>query len=103
MKDWEKTIIPPSATIKEAIERIDNNGFQLAIVVGERKQLLGIVTDGDVRRGILRGVSLDESVQEIMNKKPKFLYEHESQQTSLELFRRKKIHPMLVFFCQGIR
>jgi len=92
LKDWEKTIIPPSATIKEAIERIDNSGLQLAIVVGERKQLLGIVTDGDVRRGILRGLSLDESVQEIMNKKPKFLYEHDNWQNSYEFFKRTKLN-----------
>ena len=92
MKDWEKTIIHKSSSIKEAIERIDNSGLQLAIVVGERKKLLGIVTDGDVRRGILRGLSLDESVQEIMNKKPKFLYEHDNWQNSYEFFKRNKLN-----------
>jgi dTDP-glucose pyrophosphorylase len=92
LKDWEKTIIPKTATIKEAIERIDKSGMQIAIIVGDRNKLLGIVTDGDVRRGILRGLSLDESVQEIMNRKPKFVYEHDNWKTSYEVFQKKNLH-----------
>ncbi len=49
-------------TIKEAIGVIDKGSAQIAVVVGEEQQLMGIITDGDIRRAILSCVSLDGKV-----------------------------------------
>ena len=57
-------------TILKAIEKIDRNSLQIALIVDDQGLLLGTVTDGDIRRGILKGISLNESVSLIMNKKP---------------------------------
>ena len=58
MKNWKTTIIANSASIRQAVETIDNSEFQIAVVTDEEHHLLGIVTDGDVRKGILKGISL---------------------------------------------
>jgi dTDP-glucose pyrophosphorylase len=50
----------------EAIRIIDVSALQIALVVDEDRQLLGVITDGDVRRAILNGVSLDNQVHLIM-------------------------------------
>jgi dTDP-glucose pyrophosphorylase len=66
MKDWRKTLISPSTPIMEAIRIIDVSALQIALVVDENRRLLGVVTDGDVRRAILNGVPLDNPVHLIM-------------------------------------
>ena len=47
---------------------LDNAGSQILLVVGDQNKLNGIITDGDIRRGILQGYSIKEKVEKIMNK-----------------------------------
>lgn len=70
MKGWKNTLILPAMPILKVIEKIDVNSLQIALIVDEQGRLLGTVTDGDIRRGILKGIGLNESVSLIMNKKP---------------------------------
>ncbi|MEO8261545.1 MAG: nucleotidyltransferase family protein [Pseudolysinimonas sp.] len=63
----------PTATVREAIAAIGRSGRQIALVVDEAGHLSGVVTDGDVRRGILDGVELEAAVSEIMNAEPLLL------------------------------
>lgn len=67
MKDWKKTLISPATPILEAMHIIDTSALQIALVTGEDSKLIGVVTDGDIRRGLLRGVGLEEPVQQIMH------------------------------------
>ena len=66
MKNWQNTIINHKSSIRDVIETIDRSALQIALVVDDDAKLVGTVTDGDVRRGILRGLSLDDSVDKIM-------------------------------------
>ncbi|MBP7527616.1 MAG: nucleotidyltransferase family protein [Syntrophorhabdaceae bacterium] len=68
MKDWRKTLIGSDTKIIRAMEIIDQGSLQIALVVGEGDRLVGLVTDGDIRRGLLRGVTLEEPVVKIMQK-----------------------------------
>jgi len=70
MLDWKKTLVQPDNSIKEAISVLDKGGIQMVMVVDSKLKLLGSLTDGDVRRGILAGVNLTESVTRIMRKNP---------------------------------
>jgi dTDP-glucose pyrophosphorylase len=70
MVEWKKIAVSPDTQIITVIEVIDRGGMQVAIVVDCDSKLLGLVTDGDVRRGLLSGVSLTSPVSEIMNKNP---------------------------------
>ena len=63
----EKTLIFPHATILDAMTLIDESAFQIALVVDHDNKLLGTITDGDVRRGIIRGIPLDGGVENIVN------------------------------------
>jgi dTDP-glucose pyrophosphorylase len=68
---WEKALVNPQDTVRRAIEVIDASGVQAAIVVDENYVLVGLVTDGDIRRAILNGVDLQTPVGEVMNTNPK--------------------------------
>ncbi len=69
-QNWESILIQPSATMVETIEVIDKGALQLALVVDTDNKLLGIVTDGDVRRALIRHQSMDCSISDVMHKTP---------------------------------
>lgn len=64
-------LISPDSTIEDAIRVLDKGAMRIAIVVDSNKNLLGTVTDGDVRRGLLRHLTLNGNVTEVMNANPK--------------------------------
>lgn len=70
MKNWKDILIAPTTTILQAMKLIDETTMQFAAVVDNTMHLLGTVTDGDIRRGILRGLPLESPINEVMNASP---------------------------------
>lgn len=68
--DWKKIVILKHTTLFETMELINKTALQFAVVIDEKNCLLGTVTDGDIRRGILRGEGLDVPISTIMNTTP---------------------------------
>lgn len=68
--NWKESVILPTASVKDVMQVMDKSALQIAFVVDEENRLLGAVTDGDVRRSILRGGDLAQSVATIMNVHP---------------------------------
>src|SRR5712691_11003317 len=69
--DLSRLCVPPDATLREAIRCIDQNQRGIALVVDDARQLVGTVTDGDARRAMLAGRSLDVPVVELLAEKAK--------------------------------
>ncbi len=69
------SIISNNSNIKEAMELIGKSKIHILMIVNNKGQLLGTLTDGDIRRSILSGVNLNSKVLNISNKNPKFAYE----------------------------
>ena len=67
INNLEKLIITTSSSFKEGISVIDNGQLKIALVIDE-KQLKGILTDGDVRRGLLNDIALSDSISKVMNR-----------------------------------
>lgn len=67
--NWQNVVVEPSASIKSVLQVIDKAALRVALIVDNHK-LVGMVTDGDVRRGILKGIELTEPVYKIMNDTP---------------------------------
>lgn len=74
---WKRVLISPDDTVIFAIEKIDQEGFRVLLVTDNTNRLMGIITDGDIRRHLLKHGSLDSPVFEIMNKNPKTALEIE--------------------------
>ena len=66
--DWQDVLLGLDATIEEAVRVIDFGSLRVALVVNEEGDLLGTVTDGDIRRALLQHVPLTSKVKEIMHK-----------------------------------
>lgn len=67
--DFRELLLPPGSTIREALARIDRGGRQFVLVL-DKERLVGLVTDGDIRRGLIRGVDLDDPVDTVLNRAP---------------------------------
>lgn len=70
-------------SIKEAMAATDRNGLQMCFVVDKKRRLTGCVSDGDIRRAILKGIDIGRPVTEIMNPQPIVLKERQRQDPTL--------------------
>jgi dTDP-glucose pyrophosphorylase len=91
MKKWKQAVSDPESTIESLLRKIDEAGTQLAFVVNDRGILVGVVSDGDVRRGLLRGKTIDTPVREIMNGRPIVASQTMSRSAIKKLFDEFKI------------
>ncbi len=94
MIDWKNTIVPQHSTIIEAIRIMDSSNLRigLGIVVDEAGKLIGVVTDGDIRRGLLQGIELDDIVEAIMTTSPVAAYEDEDNSNIIRKLERYRIN-----------
>ncbi|GAA0787432.1 nucleotidyltransferase family protein [Roseibium denhamense] len=66
----EPTLISSEASILEAIQVLDKSAMQIAVATDSAGRLAGVVTDGDIRRAILRKISIDAPISSILNGDP---------------------------------
>jgi dTDP-glucose pyrophosphorylase len=67
---FENKFVRPDATVRDAIESIDAGAIEIALAVDDRRHLIGTISDGDVRRALMRGVPLDSPVTEVIHPSP---------------------------------
>lgn len=68
VSDYKEVTVPEGTSFGESIKKMDQHKKSIALIVDNENRLLGILTDGDIRRAILNGITPDEDVQKAMNK-----------------------------------
>jgi dTDP-glucose pyrophosphorylase len=68
LKEYRKLIIKEDSTIKNLIECIELMHSKLAIVVSDNDLLIGTISDGDIRRALLKGLTIDDKIDKLINK-----------------------------------
>lgn len=91
MIDWKKVLVTPTTSILEVIKIIDDSSAGIALVVDDKNHLLGTVTDGDIRRAILRGIQLTEPADSIMNERPTVARVNDNQDIILARMKQKDL------------
>lgn len=86
----------PSSTIKEALKIIDRGAMQIAIVLDENGKLIGTITDGDIRRGLLNGLDLNSLIDSIIYKNPTVAKISDTKEEILKKALAKKLHQIPV-------
>lgn len=92
MSDWRSVLVHEGDSIREAISRIDASALQIALVTTPEGVLRGTITDGDVRRAILKGVDLNQPAKLVMNPNPTVGLKNESRSSIREKMLAKKIN-----------
>jgi len=85
----DEIIISNDCNIREVIKNLNSSGLKISLVVDDKKKLVGTITDGDVRRGLLKGYNLDNKIKNIIHKKPKTLSKKTSKKKSSYIYERK--------------
>ena len=88
-----KYVVIESATIKDALVAINNitHDGESLIVVNSDQQMVGSLTDGDIRRGLIAGAELTDPVSKVMHRDFKFIKEEEYDVAHLKSFRDHRI------------
>jgi dTDP-glucose pyrophosphorylase len=101
MKSWQKAIVGTEATVSEAIAAIESGSIQFALVLDADNRLAGIVTDGDIRRGLLRGVQLTGRAVDVMNRTPVSAPVSLPRDERLRLMRERSIKQLPMLDARG--
>ena len=89
--DWRQSTVRIEASIRDAIQAIDRNPAKICLVVDDAYRLITTVTDGDIRRIILKNVSLESTIAEMINNNPITAAKDESRESLLRTMREKNI------------
>jgi dTDP-glucose pyrophosphorylase len=101
MIDVTALLIDDQASINDAILAIDEGAVQVAFVVDENGVLLGTITDGDVRRGLLKGLTLTDPASRIMKTPFRWVREGALPGEAREMMRRELLHQVPVLDPHG--
>jgi len=88
MHDWHQAIIKFTDTILTAVEVLNSESLRIVMVVDENDRLAGTVTDGDIRRGLIKHLSMDTIITEIMFKEPTVALVEDSKKTILDKMKK---------------
>lgn len=99
---WQNALIKPESTIREALEIINSEALRMAMVVTEKQRLIGVVTDGDIRRALLRNLTLNDSVTEIMNMQPVVAPKSAKKDELIDIMRKLDVFTIPLVDEQGI-
>jgi len=101
-RNWKESLIQPSATGEDARQVIDKSSMHVAIVVDDNNKLLGILTESDLRKCILRHIRLDNCVTRIMNASPKTASLTDGKEKARQFFEETRLMHLPVIDENGI-
>ena len=93
--------VDKNSTAIKAINAINNSNAYIALVVDEHNKLIGTITDGDIRRGLLNGEKIDSNVQNFMYKDFQSIKESELSNTNIERIIDENILPIPILDSEG--
>lgn len=93
---WRKAMLPILADLRQAIRNLEETALQIVLAVSQQGTLLGTLTDGDIRRGLLRGLDLSSPIDAVIHRDPLVVPPQLSRETALQLMRANKIHQLPV-------
>ena len=92
MANWKDVVVSPETPLGDAIAKVDASGLQVALILAPDDRLLGILTDGNIRRAILAGKTLRVPVSEVMNPQATAVLASTPRDEMLALMRRTTFH-----------
>lgn len=95
-QSWRSTLVPLGATIQQAITSLELSGLQIVLAVSEDNKLAGTLTDGDIRRAFLKGLTLDSGIDTVINRAPLVAPPDFGRDLILQLMRANKLHQLPV-------
>lgn len=93
---WQSAILPLGTSLDQAIRNLNNTAIKIILVVNEAGVLEGTISDGDIRRGLLRGLNLESSIASIIRHNPLVVVPDLSRDMVMQLMVANKIQQIPV-------
>jgi dTDP-glucose pyrophosphorylase/CBS domain-containing protein len=100
-KIWRRAILPPTATLQEAIQNLNDVCLKIVLVVNGSGKLVGTISDGDIRRGLLRGLTLNSPITGVLWRDPFVVPNGMNLELILQLMTANKIQQIPVVDAQN--
>ena len=91
MKNYNELVLQSDASIQNVIECLNSTAERIVLVTDKKNIFIGVVVDGDIRRGLLEGLRLTDSVMKIVNQNAIFLGASSNLSQALKLMSQRKI------------
>ena len=93
---WHQAILPASATIAQAIRNLDLVAIKIVLVANETGVLEGTISDGDIRRGLLKGLDMNSPLTSIIHRNALVVPPEMSREMVMQLMAANKIQQIPV-------
>ena len=100
--ELSKYIISINASVIDVLKKIDSSPIiQTVFVVDNSSKVIGTITDGDIRRGLINGLSLDDNLEKYIFSNFHFIEQGKNNFDKLKVFREKKLKAVPLLTDQG--
>lgn len=93
-KDWRQTLLYSGATLKKAIQTLNDASLKIALVTLPDGIFIGTITDGDIRRGLLNGLDMNSSIESIIHKGPFFVPPRLGRDSVLQIMQANDVYQL---------
>lgn len=91
LENWQHALLTEDATMQEAIKNLDQVSLQIVLIVDDQNKLVGTLSDGDIRRGLLKGLTLESPIESVIFRNPLVAPESLQRDLVLQLMTVNKI------------
>ena len=88
---WRKAILPAHATIQQVISNLDQVAIKIVLVINEAGALEGTISDGDIRRGLLKGLDINSAITNVIHRNPLVVPPEMTREMVMQLMVANKI------------
>jgi len=89
---WKRALLSHKSTIEQAIQNLNATALQIILIVHDDERFIGTISDGDIRRGLLKGLSLSSHISELVNLTPLTVDASATREDVMDLMALKKVH-----------
>ena len=101
-QSWSSALLPIGSKISQAIMNLEKSCMQIVLVVSEGNKLEGTLTDGDIRRALLKGFNLESDVNDIIAREPLVVPPEISKDFILQLMKVNKVQQLPIVNPKGV-
>ena len=98
---WRRTLLPLDSTIQQAIYNLEASSLQIVLVVSSDNKLAGTLTDGDIRRAFLKGLTLNSAIGEVINRNPLLMPPDVGRDLIIQFMQINRIRQLPMIDCKG--
>ncbi|MBD0702811.1 MULTISPECIES: nucleotidyltransferase family protein [Pseudomonas] len=91
MQRWESVLVSPETSLEDAVATLDRVALRIVLIVDDDRRLLGTLTDGDVRRSLLKHLPLNIKVSEVMCASPQTVERGWSKERTLAIMEKYQL------------